>query len=194
MRNLILLTVLIFTFSSNTIAQKWSMGVYGGAGVSGMIYRGQLPKNSVIALRPTAGLTFQRNWEDFAVRGDIFYDGMGLVKSDTIHQSYEYLTASISMVALLGNKKNIYLGVGPYLSYLMSYMERYTNLTNSVNGIDGGISFVFGGRIRLNKTVSLLLESYTAIGLGNVARKVDDTDRLTHFKSSLRVGISLNLK
>jgi hypothetical protein len=173
--------------------------------------------------RFSGGLSFEYSLEkNFSIRTNILYERKSAMQ-DITHTdisgniigeynggyNYDYLTIPILSKYSFGAINKFFINTGPYFSYLMKGSFSYGGqsaggmevipdevVTSRFNRFDVGLTFGFGGELKIQEKLLLTIEPRHNLGLTNIINFTDpafegsDLDDGFHNSINLLVGIS----
>lgn len=106
-----------------------------------------------------------------------------------------YLTVPVMANWHFGRKRNWFLEFGPYMGFLLNAEDvRFgTNVTDSFNSTDFGLSLGIGVKIPVSDKLKLFFEYEGQGGMSDIF-KVNEFSRVTNSRSSFNVGLNFLLK
>ncbi|WP_412476386.1 porin family protein [Flavobacterium sp. TBRC 19031] len=106
-----------------------------------------------------------------------------------------YLTVPVMANWHFGRKRNWFLEFGPYMGFLLNAEDvRFgTDVTDSFNSTDFGLSLGIGVKIPVSDKLKLFFEYEGQGGMSDIF-KVNEFSRVTNSRSSFNVGLNFLLK
>jgi hypothetical protein len=151
--------------------------------------------------RFSGGLSFEYSLEkNFSIRTNILYERKAALDSITFTDpvgniigahlygyNYDYLTIPILAKYSFGSINKFFVNTGPYFSYLMKGSFTYGGggqsaggielldevVTNRFNRFDFGLTFGFGGELKILEKLLLTIEPRYNLGLTNIINFTD---------------------
>jgi hypothetical protein len=118
-----------------------------------------------------------------------FYVIDGSRSASGITRSLNYITVPVTFNVHFGSQKIWYLMGGPYVGFLLSAKESYSNsdIKSSFNSTDAGADLGFGVNLPLNNKLKLFFEYDGQFGFTNVLAHSSDGGQ--NMRSSANVGL-----
>lgn len=137
--------------------------------------------------------------ERWSLKAKLIYDqkgwangflDMGTTSINNVDFKLNYITIPIMANWHFGRTRNWYLDFGPYIGFLTSATESYTNsdLKRSFNTTDGGLALGIGVKIPVSRNMKFFIEYDGQGGVVNIFR-VSDTDVL-NTRGGFNIGIN----
>jgi hypothetical protein len=166
---------------------------------------GQNVPSSDFIWKPNAAVTFEHYLSDsWALKTKAIYDqkgaGNSLFQKGTavvtgVYYPINYVTVPITAAYHFGNENSWYFSGGPYIGFLLSASESYSNsdLKSNYKSTDAGAALGVGIRFPLAAKSTLFIEWDGQFGFTNIANGANGAttaDGATTARLSINVGVA----
>lgn len=213
MKKLVVITLMLFGFSSTAFAQPGKGDIQYGFGLgynfSGVYVEneGSTDAGSGVNVAVSADYYFSDRW---SLKAKLIYDQKGwnngfVDNSDPFDPNMSgyyktnfnlnYLTVPVTMNWNFGKKRNWYINLGPYAGFLLSAKEteKGTSVKDYFVTTDFGIAWGVGVKIPVSDKTKIFIEYQEQYGLSNIFD--DNSDLKGHnSRGSFNVGVNFELK
>lgn len=205
MKRILLVTVFALGLTTVVFAQKKGVVEFG----INVGFNNSTVSNSDVSADTAYGFNiggsmdyyFSDRW---SIKGKLIYDQKGWDNGfieDSNGFDYvtdfniNYLTVPVMANWHFGRKRNWFLEFGPYMGFLLNAEDvRFgTNVTDSFNSTDFGLSLGIGVKIPVSDKLKLFFEYEGQGGMSDIF-KVNEFSRVTNSRSSFNVGLNFLLK
>ncbi|MFN4027158.1 MAG: porin family protein [Flavobacterium sp.] len=205
MKRILLVTVFALGLTTVVFAQKKGVVEFG----INVGFNNSTVSNSDVSADTAYGFNiggsmdyyFSDRW---SIKGKLIYDQKGWDNGfieDSNGFDYvtdfniNYLTVPVMANWHFGRKRNWFLEFGPYMGFLLNAEDvRFgTDVTDSFNSTDFGLSLGIGVKIPVSDKLKLFFEYEGQGGMSDIF-KVNEFSRVTNSRSSFNVGLNFLLK